>query len=71
VSTGKGRDASGVPPLSASGTSRTSRAACVVQLVFLAVRPASLPAASGRALDATRRDRTRASLIRHALQDAP
>jgi protein arginine kinase len=40
----------------------------VVQQLFLAVRPASLQAASGRALDPTRRDRARATLIREQLE---
>jgi protein arginine kinase len=39
----------------------------VVKNLFLSVRPASLQAASGRPLDATRRDRARASLIREQL----
>lgn len=38
-----------------------------VQQLFLAVRPASLQAASGRTLDPTRRDRARAALIREKL----
>ncbi|HEY3266013.1 MAG TPA: ATP--guanido phosphotransferase [Armatimonadota bacterium] len=38
-----------------------------VQSLFLAVRPASLQAASGRTLDPKARDRARADLIRHAL----
>jgi protein arginine kinase len=40
----------------------------VVQQLFLTVRPASLQAASGRSLDATRRDRARATLIREKLE---
>jgi protein arginine kinase len=40
----------------------------VVKQLFLAVRPASLQAASGRPLDAARRDRARADLIRDTLE---